>query len=184
MDWKIQLEALENAKEWDSSIMLMEDVIRKNPNDMDAYMFLNFRLMYLLVEEDYDNTKHDYYVGLLKEYFNVSYPMFYNDPYYLYYVGKTAVMSPWYLGITAKDIDNMLDKALLLDVRNPIFQWPHYCIIGCNNPKDVALLAYADQVFDEHSILVRTLRTHGAVGAYILDMMTYWAQKMKSATES
>jgi len=48
MEWKEHLRTLERAKEWDLAIVLMEDIIKQNPNDMDAYIFMNYLLMNLL----------------------------------------------------------------------------------------------------------------------------------------
>lgn len=53
----------------------MKNIIEQNPNDLDTYLEMNCLLMNLLVEEDYDKNKHEYYANLLKKYFIESYFM-------------------------------------------------------------------------------------------------------------
>ena len=83
----------EQQKEWDTAIQYMESVIDQHPNDMDAYLSINYLLMNLLVEEDYNSEKHDYYAALLKKYFDISYAKFSDNPEYLYYSARIAAMS-------------------------------------------------------------------------------------------
>ena len=54
MLWQEQLKKLEDAQQWDFAVDLMQEVIAKNPDDMDAYMSMNYLFMNLLVEEDYN----------------------------------------------------------------------------------------------------------------------------------
>lgn len=51
----------------------MIDCVNKNPESLAAYLSVCYLLMNLLVEEDYENSKHDYYAKLLKHYFDESY---------------------------------------------------------------------------------------------------------------
>ena len=76
MNWKEKLRRLEKTKQWDRAIEFMETVIRKNPDDVDAYIYMNYLLMNLLVEEKHDESKHDYYEFLAKKYFDESYAKF------------------------------------------------------------------------------------------------------------
>ena len=46
MDWKKQLQELENAKAWDKAIVFMEKFIHEHPDNMEAYLFMNY--FYLL----------------------------------------------------------------------------------------------------------------------------------------
>ena len=69
MCWREQLKQYECDKDWDTAIRLMQIVIDDNPNDMDGYLFMNYLLMDILVNEMYDNSKHDYYADLLKSIF-------------------------------------------------------------------------------------------------------------------
>ena len=42
MNWQKQLRILENNKQWDYAIALMQDVIKNNADNMDAYIFMNY----------------------------------------------------------------------------------------------------------------------------------------------
>lgn len=54
MNWKQQLRVFELNKQWDQAIEFMQIVVEANPDDMDAYIYINFLIMNLLVEEDYN----------------------------------------------------------------------------------------------------------------------------------
>lgn len=60
--------------------------------------------MNLLVDEDYEFAKIDYYSGLLKRYFHESYVKFSQEPEYLFYTAITASMSEWFMGINDKTV--------------------------------------------------------------------------------
>jgi len=87
MCWREQLKQYEYNKNWNAAIKLMQVVIDDNPNDIDGYLFMNYLLMDILVNEMYDNSKHDYYADLLKKYFLESYSRFSNNSEYLFYIG-------------------------------------------------------------------------------------------------
>ena len=99
MCWREQLKQYEYNKNWNAAIKLMQVVIDDNPNDIDGYLFMNYLLMDILVNEMYDNSKHDYYADLLKKYFLESYSRFSNNSEYLFYIGFIASMSEWYFDI-------------------------------------------------------------------------------------
>lgn len=103
MNWQEQLKKLENNKQWDEAIILMQDVINNNSHNVDAYIAINFLLMNLLVEGDYDNNKHDMYAKKIKQYFDTSYAQFSQNADYLFCTGITAIMSEWYFDINHKE---------------------------------------------------------------------------------
>lgn len=178
MHWTKQLIALEQNKQWDEAIQFMESHLSNNPNDMDAYIAMNYLLMNLLVEEDYDETKTDYYEILIKHYFQESYAQFSHNPEYLYYTGRTAVMSEWYFAIEQADYTIMLKQALNLDPDNMIYQWTYYGSLARKNSEDETVIAYAKNILDANSPIQKTLQSKGAIGEYLLDMMTNWATKV------
>lgn len=63
----------------------MQETINQNSSSIDPYLSMNYLLMNLLVEEQYNPNDHDYYAGLLKQYFIESYAKFSNNPEYLLY---------------------------------------------------------------------------------------------------
>jgi hypothetical protein len=179
MEWKEILRKLELNKQWDEAIEFMEDIIANNPNNMDAYIAMNYLLMNLLVEEEHgENFDHERYELLAKKYFDVSWSKYSENPEYLYYTGRTAVMSEWYFGVTGDEVTAMLDKALFLDPDNLIYQWLYYWPLSRTDPKNASVLAYIDKLLDKNSSIQKNLQEKGAVGEYILDLMTYWAKQV------
>lgn len=179
MNWKEHLRILERLKEWDMAIEFMQDVIKKNPDDMDAYIFMNYLLMNLLVEEYHDETKHDYYEALTKKYFDESYAKFSNNPEYLFFTGITAVMSEWYFGIDVKDYEDMLEKAMLLNPNNLLYKRTYYLNLDeriYENQKN--MIAYAEIVLQENSPIKEILKKKGALGEYLLELMVNWSKKV------
>jgi len=182
MYWKQQLKELEDLQKWDDAIALMQHVVQDNPNNSETFIFLNFLLMNLLAVEDYNIQKHDYYARLLKESFVESYAKFSHDAAYLFYTAKTASMSSWYLDVDTDFVNKMLETAALLDPENMVYQWPYYVSVAKKNPQNKDLLLYIQNIFEEHSSIQQELKNKGKMGAYILNMMQYWAKHVISGT--
>lgn len=181
MAWRIELAKLEHKKDWDNAIAYMIHIVSENKNNMDVYVAMIYLLMNLLVEEEYDTTRHDYYAQLLKQYFDESYAKFSNDPAYLFYVGRIACMSEWYLGITLDDTEKMLNRAMILDPANPIYQWTRYADMTKNYVENRdQIIAYSALILQDNSPLEKELRAKGALGEYIWSMMKHWAQRLIS----
>lgn len=179
MNWKEHLRILEQLKEWDMAIEFMEDFIKKNPDNMEAYIFMNFLLMNLLVEEDHDETKHDYYEVLIKKYFDESYKKFSNNPEYLFFTGITAVMSEWYFGIDVKDYENMLEKAMILDPTNILYKDTYYINLDRTIPENRnKAIVYAEMILQKDSLIKEILKQKGALGEYLLGLMVNWSKKV------
>ncbi len=180
MKWKEQLRALEKAKDWDFAIALMEDVIKQNPNDMDAYIFLNFRLMDLLVEEyPYPpQNKVDHYEALAKKYFKESYAKCSNNLEYLYYTGTTAAMSEWFFDITDTERNKMLEKARTQNPEFPLVKFDYYFSVFQSDRNNQEALDYARLTLSTDSPVKKVLAPMGAIGDYLLDIDTNIAEKM------
>ncbi|HZW61447.1 MAG TPA: hypothetical protein VFF04_04420 [Candidatus Babeliales bacterium] len=177
MNWKEQLKILEQHKEWDLAIDLMKNVITENPNNVDAYLYMNYLLMNLLVEEDHDESKHDYYETLLKHYFEESYTKFSDNAEYLFYTGVTAYMSEWYMGLKDDEPQKMLDKAMLLDPNNLVFKRTYYIFLDLKNPKHInEVYNYANLVLEKNSPIRKALLQKGSLGEYIFGMMEHWSK--------
>lgn len=178
MNWKNQLKTLEQKKDWNAAILFMEQVILENANDMNAYISMNYLLMNLLVEEDYDEAKHDYYVKLLKHYFTQSYAKFSWNAEYLFFTGITSFMSEWYFGIELVDGEAMVRKAMELEPGNILYQWAYYGLLDLLRvPENKKIAAsYAKIVLEENSPIKEILKSKGAIGAYLLEIMTSWSK--------
>jgi tetratricopeptide (TPR) repeat protein len=178
MDWKNNLKQFEDKKKWDSAIELMENVIKDNPNSLEAYLNICYLLMNLLVEEDYDEKKHDYYAKLTKKYFDESHTKFTNNPEYLYFIGRIACMSEWYFGIEIEDANQMLKKATQLDPENLIYKWDYYASFSKENPFNPEVINYANIVLQANSPIAQLLNEKGSLGKYILGMMKHWSKNI------
>ena len=180
MDWKEQLAILEHTKQWDNAIDFMKIVVKDNPDDIDAYLFMNYLLINLLVEEEYNFAKnHDYYAQLAKHYFDESNAKFSENPAYLYYSARMAVMSPWYFNIDSNDIENMMQKAMKLAPDNLVYKWRYYFDLEDNYSQNKdEIVTYSKLILSEDSLIQKELKTKGALGEYILNMMTNWAKRM------
>lgn len=173
MNWKEQLKILEQTKEWDFAIDLMQQVTLENSDNLDAYLSINYLLVNLLVEEDCDNNKQDYYEELAKRYFNESYAKFSHNPEYLFYTGMTAVMSEWFFGIEREDYQKMLRNSRKIEPNNPLYQWSYYGSLDLNNPKHInEFYEYAKMVLQKNSPIKKKLQLKGSLGEYILMLIT------------
>ena len=178
MEWKIQLHKLEKAKQWDKAITFMQEVIRQNPDDVDAYLFMEYLLMNLLVEEDYDRSQENCYERLALKYFEEGCAKFSDNAEFLYYTGRMAYMSEWYFDIEFEDADAMIEKAMRLDPDNPVYQWDYYCFLDKSiyeNRKKIK--KYAQMVLAEDSPVKKILEDKGALGEYFLGMMRSWSKQ-------
>lgn len=185
MQWKARLRLLENNKQWDDAIAFMERIICENPNDKEAYIFMNYFLMNLLVEENHDENKHDHYESLIKKYFQQSYAKYYNDPEYLFFTGITATMSEWYFGITVADYEAMFKKAMELAPDNLLYKDPYYINLDQTISSNKKLMVeYAQIIIDVDSPIKNILTQKGALGEYLLDLMTHWSLDiLKNSTD-
>lgn len=174
--WKEILQKLEHEKRWDEAIQFMQYILLHNQDDKDAHIFMNYLLMNLLGEEDYDSGQFDYYAKLAKWYFDDSFAKYADDAEFLYIIGKTAVMGPWHFGIDQKDYEAMIDKARRLDPDNLVYKEPYYWDLSRSNPKSPELIAYAHLVLSENSPIEQQLKSKGAVGAYLLEIKRGWCE--------
>jgi hypothetical protein len=131
MHWKIELRRLELNQEWDCAIELMEKVIKDNPTDVDGYIFIMFLIKNLLIEEDYNRSKRDFYTYTLKQYFDCSYTKFKHNAEYLFCSGWIACMCPWYFGITEEDADKMINQSLEFEPHNLVYKSGGYRELDC-----------------------------------------------------
>ena len=156
----------------------MQEVIRENSSDMDAYLLMNYLLMNLLVEEDFDKSKDQYYTTLIKWYFDESYSKFSENAEYLYFTAKTAVMAEWYFGISQEDYLEMIEKAKKMDPTNLVYKENYYWHLYEKNPNDSELIEFARLTLNDNSPIKRQLRSKGALGKYLIGLKQHWAQRV------
>lgn len=183
MMWKDRLRELEKNKKWDEAIEFMQDIVLKNQNSVDAYLSINYLLMNLVVEEDYNADKVGYYLELLLKYFNESYKKFSDNPEYLFFIARIAFMSVWNFNIECEDAANMLKRALLLDSHNFLYQWSNYSGLSTDNLQDrKKALPYAKKVLENEPLLQSMLSSKGSLGEFILGMMINWSKRIVAST--
>jgi hypothetical protein len=196
MNWKEQVSILEKNEDFDVAIFFMEKVIKENPDNVDAYIFILFRLMYTIVEhgcyfsnislsevrgvkKQYYDAKEDHYELLAKKYFQECIEKFSDNAEFLYYVGFTAAMSEWYFGISMDDYRAMLDRAMLLEPNNLIYQHTYYIRLdeGIESNRQEAQ-DYARIILQNNSSIKEPLTQKGAVGEHWLHLATNWSKRM------
>lgn len=177
--WKDTLKRLEKNKEWDVAIPYMENIIHKKTDLRDAYIAIIFLLMNLLVEEDYNERKHDEYAKKLKTYFKESYSLFLYDPEYLFCVGIIGIMSDWYLDLTYNDCIYMAKSAYLSHPDNRLYQWAYYSSLDLTIPENKKMAQdYAKLIIKLEPTLFEEIYKRGSFGNYIQDCMISWAKKV------
>lgn len=169
IEWKEQLAKYEETKNWDAAIEMMQEVIDSNPDNIDSYLLTNYLLMNLLVEEDHEFTKIEYYSGLLKKYFNESYVKFSQDPEYLFYTAITASMSEWFMGIyDAAVYEEMFQRAFEIQHDNILYLWGYYLYL---HQKGISKAVYYAKIILDDDLVKQTLSDKGALGGYVYEMI-------------
>jgi len=148
---------------------------------LDAYIFINYLLMNLLVEENHDESKHDYYELLTKKYFDESYEKFSDNAEYLFFTATTAVFSEWFFDIDVEDYEKMFKDAIRLDPENPLYKSTEYRSLDIGIPKNKKIAtSYAKKVLGKNSFIKKTLDSKGAVGEYIWMLLSsHWKEMVK-----
>lgn len=197
MNWKDKLSILEQSDDFDVAVFFMQKVIKEHSADVDAYIYMLFRLMDTIVEHAcyfsnvsrtpvsdikkmYYDMKEDYYSELAIKYFNEGYARFSENAEFLYYVGITAAMSEWYFNIEREDYDKMLAKAMTLEPHNPLYKDSYYFNLAHSldeNDKN-AVKIYALSILNNNSNIQNMLKSKGAVGAYRLEILINWSKEI------
>ncbi len=180
MDWKELLLKFEESKDWTSAIDLMQCVVSKENASLDAYLSINYLLMNLVLEEDYDPSKLDYYLGLLKRYFNESYSKFSNNPEYLFFISNAVIMAEWLVGLEVEEVNDMMRRPVKLDPENILYKWGYLWSfdIGKVPNREENLGACAEQALSDQNVLEK-LNSKGALGEYVLGSLKYCMEKYK-----
>jgi len=188
MHWKAQVQRLEIEEHFDVAIFLLEKVIKARPNDMDAYIFLMYRLMDTLVEgscywanvsrtdlrkikSNYYSSKHDIYWALLRNYFTTALSKFHANADFLYYAAHIATFAPWYAGINEHDheiIKGMFEKSKHLNPDNPLLKGGYeddFLMAPTHNKEE--LITYVNNVIKENTQILGNM---GSLGEYLLEL--------------
>ena len=169
MHWKEQLKKLEDAKTWDAAITLMQDVIERNPADVDAYTRAIYLLHDVLLEHNYPMDKRPPLQALLTHYFELSQKMFSDNAEYLFFVGKIIYIAEWYFGldddlkpIQEKAAFKMQKKAFEMEKENALFECTYRFSLHDPRANELAKQALCDPK------KVEWLESKGYPGEYVL----------------
>jgi hypothetical protein len=173
MNWKKQLLDLENSKDYKPAINLIQNVIKDNPEDVEAYIRGIYLLHNILVEEDYTNLEHDSLASLLKSFFDTSYNKFSKNAEYLFFIGKILYIAEWYFGLDddfkpteEKQAFQMQSKAHEMESDNILYEWAYKFSLGEKSASNLA-----EQILTKDKTKLEWLESKGFPGKYILEAL-------------
>ncbi len=182
MNWKEQLHALEQAKSWDAAIIFMEKFIHEHPDNMEAYLFLNYLLANMISEEQGwglgDENRRNYIVDLLVKYTDESYEKFSNKSDYLFYTaviyGYADWYLSWYLRNENKDYKAMFEKAIALEPDNLFYKQIYLQHISGSIPdKEERDIEFAKKVLAQDPSIKKIFDEKGALGESVWWSLTH-----------
>ncbi|MFN5592592.1 MAG: hypothetical protein ACK482_03930 [Aphanizomenon sp.] len=176
MNWKEQLDNLQDSKQWKSAIDLIVKTINNNSEDVEGYIRIIYLLHNILLEEDYLEEEHDPMANLLRKYFEESYQKFSENPEYLFFVGKILYIAEWYFGIDddfkpleEKLAFKMQKKAFEKDSDSQLYQWAYLFSL---NEIDKAFLL-SNEILNGENKYLNWLKTKGLPGRYIIQSLEF-----------
>lgn len=143
MHWKQQVQFLEQEANFDIAVFLLEKIVKDNPNDVDAYIFLLFRLREMWLEggvywcniskdplrdikREYYDSKFESYMAAAHRHFAESYDRFSTNPEYLYYVTQILGHIAWYFGASDALQSDLEQRALRMHYNTIIKEIDYY----------------------------------------------------------
>lgn len=90
-----------------------------------------------------------------------------------------GMLSFLHAGIDDNVINQMIEKAALLDPQNMVYRWQFYPAFrqGDKDGQDHKLLDYAHSVLDQSSPIWRELHQMGTFGEHLYGIMESWAHR-------
>ena len=108
--------------------------------------------------------------NLLKKYFDESYSKFSEVPEYLFFVGYFMGLADWYFGQHDFELaDQMKKKASDLEPDNMLYEWSWRFV-----KDDPLAKRCAEQLLKHDTKRIEWLKSKGAPGTYILDVIKRW----------
>lgn len=172
MNWKKQLQDLEQAKDWNAAITFMESLIDEHPENMEAYLCMNYLLANLITDErDWDindEDKFNFFTHLFKKYFDESYIKFSDNAEYLFFTAQTYSIVDWCVGKGNKDYMPLFEKAIALDPDNLFYKQVYLQHIWGSSPmKEPRDIEFAKKVLAQDPSIKKIFDEKGALGERI-----------------
>lgn len=175
-NWKTTLISLEHAKQWDKAITFLQGVIEQHPNDVDAAICMNYLMMNLLLEEQYDESKSNHYQDIAVKHFYTSYKKFNNDPGYLFCAGwMSTAMARWFFGIMDDTFAaSMEQRALLKSPDHPLFLKAIFLRMDSSETpyRQYLYMPYAKYILDPESSFKPLFSQWGSFGEHMIAIYT------------
>jgi len=199
MHWKEQAAQLDREGNFDITVFLLEKTIKENPDNVDAYLMLLYRLMDSIVNNAYywsnvsddplKGIKEEYYHlkasqeyrPLLQKYFDESYAKFSENPEYLFYASRILMAQYWFCGLRVSDdfLGAMQQKAFGMGYNSLLARSEECRKLSQQEPHNPQVIAYARQLLTDPS-LQDQLRSKGSIAQYAFGSDIAWAQKIGS----
>lgn len=195
MHWKEQVTQLEQEGSFDIAIFLLQKVIAEHPDNVDACIFLLYRLMDTLIEgtcywsnnskdplrvikSEYYEAKYDEYVQLARRYFAESYAKYSDNPEYLFYVGVIVGPDP-YIFNQKEGFDpmDMIHAAFALNYNTVLKDEFTSLNMYLATHDQANNIVYARNILSDPS-LQGQLTTKGSAGEYVVGRYIIWAKKI------
>ncbi len=179
--WKTELERYEKDQNWPIAIQLLEQVIRKNPSLVEAYVRMMYMLRSILaaqwcdggIEENCETLDNETIALQLQCYFESSYKKFSGNAEYLFFMGREIHNSENYFGIISKNFAiEMLAQALEKESDNVLFKWAYFL---SSLPNKTAREAYklARYLWCDSTKEIEWLKSKGYPGKCVLDSLEW-----------
>ena len=85
-------------------------------------------------------------------------------------------MSEWFFNIHVKDYQQMFEKSQRLDPENLLYRYNYYLSLDKSDPtNNKKIRDYASKILQDDSIITNELHSKGALGEYLLMLMTNWS---------
>ena len=195
MNWRTLLYQLEQEGDFDIAIFLLEKITKENPLEVDPYLFLLYRLMDSIVDNEYywSNVSHDLlkeikknyyhkkvfqeYRFLLQKYFDESYAKLSGNSEYLFYASGILMAQYWFcnLQITDEFLDSMQKRAFNMGYNAILAQVWEYRKLAELEPCNQSVLSYAHQLAAD-AALQEQLRNKGIIAEYVFGADLTWAK--------
>ncbi len=187
MNWREQVAQLEHEGNFDIAIYLLEKIIKENPNEMDAYIFLLYRFMdsflenscyWLHSKDPLKELKEEYcedkiwhgYTQRAQKCFDESYARFSNNREYRYYAPRLLLHAYDFMCLNIKDslLESMYEESKASG---------YNAVLEQKYPDDPDNILWAKHILEDSSIQ-QQLATKGAAAEYVIGGKVAWAKKI------